>query len=324
LSRGLRDAPVGLDEGGVGCVIAVDLFAGAGGWTEGATRAGVHVAAAVNHWPIAVRSHALNHPATEHRCQDVSLLDPRDLPAHDILLASPACQGHSKARGKERPHHDASRSTAWAVVDVAEVTRPRVLLVENVPDFRRWVLYPLWREALRRLGYDVTENLLNAADFGVPQERVRLFLVGLRGKAAPAVRAPAGRKVAASEILDLAAGPWAPVNQAGRAMATLARIAAGRAAFGRRFLMPYYKSGSGLTGRSLARPIGTITTKDRWAIVDGDRMRMLVVDECRRAMAFRGDYRLLGTRADQMKQLGNAVCPPVAEEVVRQTLEAAA
>lgn len=302
-------------------MIAVDLFAGAGGWTEGATQAGVRVAAAINHWPIAVQSHALNHPGTQHRCQDVSLLDPRELPAHDILLASPACTGHTRARGRDRPHHDASRSTAWAVVDVAEVTHPRVVAVENVPEFRQWALYPMWRGALERLGYRLTENVLNASDFGVPQDRLRLFIVALLGESPVPIRVPKTRRRNAAEILDTG-GRWQPVLKPGRAEATLVRIEAGRAAFGPRFLIPFY--GNTRTGRSLGRPIGTITTKDRWAIVDGDRMRMITVAECRRAMSFRESYQLLGTRADQVKQLGNAVCPRVAREVVRQTLEAAA
>jgi DNA (cytosine-5)-methyltransferase 1 len=104
----------------------VDLFAGAGGSSTGAAQAGVRVVAAVNHWPLAVATHRRTTRASTHVCQDVALLDPRDLPAHDGLLASPACQGHSLARGTDKPHHDASRATAWCVVDVAEVTRPRV------------------------------------------------------------------------------------------------------------------------------------------------------------------------------------------------------
>ncbi|HEY0883298.1 MAG TPA: DNA cytosine methyltransferase, partial [Archangium sp.] len=54
---------------------AVDLFAGAGGWTTGARAAGVRVLMAVNHWPRAVESHAANHPETEHVCQDLALFD---------------------------------------------------------------------------------------------------------------------------------------------------------------------------------------------------------------------------------------------------------
>lgn len=301
---------------------AVDLFAGAGGWTTGATQLGIRVAAAVNHWPVAVASHQLNHPETEHRCQDVGLMDPRDLPAHDLLLASPACQGHSRARGTDKPHHDGSRATAWAVVDVAEVTRPRLLAVENVPEFQKWPLFPLWLEALRRLGYDLSLQVLNAADFGVPQERERLFVLGALGRKVPSVRSPGCRGAAANEIIDWNSPKFRPVAQL-RSAATQARIARGRARFGRRFVAPFYGSGSGLTGRSVFRPIGTITTIDRWLVVDGNRARVLTVEEDKRAMGFPAAYQLTGTRRDQIIQLGNAVCPPQASGVLEQLLEAA-
>lgn len=300
---------------------AVDLFAGAGGWTTGASQAGVNVLAAVNHWPVAVESHRLNHPGTDHRCQDVALMDPRDLPAFDLLLASPACQGHSRARGTDKPHHDASRSTAWAVVDVAEVTRPCFLAVENVPEFREWALFPLWREALQRLGYALTEQVLDASEFGVPQERRRLFVLGVLDGPAVQIRAPRRTPVPARSFIRWGAGGWSPVK--GHAENTLRRIASGRAEFGPRFVAPYYGSGSGETGRSVDRPIGTVTCLDRWAVVDSDQMRMLSVAECSDAMGFPAGYQLTGTRRDQIKQLGNAVCPPVAREVVTQILGAA-
>lgn len=80
-----------------------------------------------------------NHPDTLHVCQDLQQADWTAVPSHDLLLASPACQGHSKARGKERAHHDAQRSTAWAVVDAVECHRPSAFTVENVPEFGKWV-----------------------------------------------------------------------------------------------------------------------------------------------------------------------------------------
>lgn len=125
-------------------MIAVDLFAGLGGFTAGAERAGVPVAWAANHWPEAVEVHRRNHPATEHACQDLQQFDWRRLPRHDLLLGSPACQGFSRARGAHLPRHDVARSTAWAVVGAAEAGRPPVVLVENVPEFAAWVLYPAW------------------------------------------------------------------------------------------------------------------------------------------------------------------------------------
>lgn len=146
---------------------AIDLFAGWGGFTLGAELAGVHVAWAANHWPLAVEAHSVNHPRTEHACQDLRQADWTALPSYELLLASPACQGHSQAsQPKRRRYHDAMRATAWAVVDCADVTEPRALVVENVPDFRRWRLYPLWREALEALGFRLQEHVVRASHHG--------------------------------------------------------------------------------------------------------------------------------------------------------------
>src|SRR5690606_12739929 len=108
---------------------AIDLFAGAGGFSTGAAMAGCEGVWAANHWPEAVRWHAANHPDAEHVCQDLHQARWEDVPAHDLMLASPCCQGHSKARGKAHgnPQHDASRSTAWAVVSAAEYHRPELI-----------------------------------------------------------------------------------------------------------------------------------------------------------------------------------------------------
>lgn len=300
----------------------VDLFAGLGGWTTGATAAGAHVVWAADHWPAAVRWHAANHSDTAHACQDLQKADWRDVPAHDLLLASPACQGHSDARGKDRPHDDALRSTAWAVVAAAETCRPAVLVVENVPEFRRWLCYPAWCSALSALGYALDELLLDAADSGVPQNRERLFVVGARGPSPLRLRLPAVEHVAAESIIETW-HRWADIARPGRAPRTLARIARARQEIGPRCLTPYYGGGSGLTGRSLSRPLGTVTTLDRWALIDGDRMRMLQPSELRAAMGFPGSTMLPPDRRTAIKLLGNAVCPPVAEAIVRALMAAA-
>ena len=86
---------------------AIDLFAGLGGNSEGARQAGVKVGWAANHWQSAADVHADNHPDTQHACQDLHQADWTRVPTHDLLMASPACQGHTHARGKERPHRKA-------------------------------------------------------------------------------------------------------------------------------------------------------------------------------------------------------------------------
>lgn len=295
---------------------AVDLFAGAGGFTEGATQAGAVVVWAANHWADAVQVHTDNHPEVAHACQDLQQANWDEVPAHDLLLASPACQGHSKARGKDRAHHDATRSTAWAVVSALEHHRPEAAIVENVAEFMRWVLFPAWCGAVRALGYAISPHHLDAADFGVPQHRERVFLLLTKSEAPLSLRLEQQAHVPISTVLDFSAGSWSMIDKQGRASATLERVKRGRQTFGDRFVMPYYGNGSGLTGRAIDRPIGTITTKDRWALVDGNRMRMMSKDEVRGGMGFRASYRLPTNRRRAIHMLGNAVCPAVPRAMI--------
>src|SRR5690625_5452047 len=148
-----------------------------GGFSEGATAAGVDVLWAANHWPAGVEVHAANHPNTRHLIQDLHEADWTQVPEHDGLMASPACQGHSRARGKDRPHHDAARNTAWAVVNAAVVLRPPVIICENVPEWTSWVLMPALRKALEALVYSMADHIVGAGDHRVPQNRVRVFII---------------------------------------------------------------------------------------------------------------------------------------------------
>lgn len=302
---------------------AIDLFAGAGGFSTGARMAGIDVVWAANHWPAAVAIHAQNHPGAEHACQDLHQANWQDVPAHDILMASPCCQGHSKARGKANgnPQHDASRSTAWAVVSAAEYHRPAFAVIENVPEFTRWALYPAWCAAMDALGYALTPMIVDAADHGVAQHRDRLFIVAARAKHPLMIDLPKRAHVPARDIIDFGGGNWQPIDKPGRATNTLDRIAAGRRQHGDRFISSYYGNERG--GRSIHRPVGTITTRDRHAIIDGDRMRMFSAQECRAAMGFPDDYILPAAHRDAVHMLGNAVCPPAARDVITTMLEAA-
>lgn len=100
---------------------AIDLFAGAGGFSTGAAMAGCNVVWAANHWQAAVDVHAANHPGTEHACQDLQQADWRNVPGHDLLLASPACQGHSPARGMEAATGEKLPPAPWAFSPADEV-----------------------------------------------------------------------------------------------------------------------------------------------------------------------------------------------------------
>lgn len=301
---------------------AVDLFAGAGGFTTGAQAAGVRVLACGNHWPEAIAIHEANHPDVEHICANLLELDMGRLPAHDLLLASPACQGWSQVgQPTRRPKHEADRNTAWAVICAAEAHRPRTILMENVPDMQRWVLWPQWLKCLEGLGYVVREHVFDTADFGVPQNRRRLILSARLGEALDLV-SPDVTHVPASSIIDwddTDGRGWAPVRS--KTAGVRERVSAGRRkGLGQRFLVHY---DSYHTGRSLDRPIGTITTKDQWALVRGKEIRMLTRRELARAMSFDAAYQLPRSKKMAVKMLGNAIPPTFARELCRQALEAA-
>lgn len=306
---------------------AVDLFAGAGGFSTGATLAGVDVVWAANHWPEAVAAHKQNHPTTEHVCQDLHQADWTKVPAHDILLASPACTGHTHARGKDRPHHDAARSTAWAVVSALECHRTQVAVVENVPQFLDWVLYPSWLDALKRVGYTVAPHTVDSADFGVAQHRERVFLVLTRSKKPLHLEFEKRQHVPVDSILQWNKFKWSPLYTETRSPATV-RQAETCLARGDRGIFAYYKADR-LRGavRSLSKPMGTVTTHSRFGLVRrgvaGPEVRMVQVPEYVTAMGFPRDYKLPSNQALATQMLGNAVVPAVASEFISKIKRAA-
>lgn len=300
---------------------AADLFGGYGGFQLGAILAGVDVVYAANHDPLCVRTSKAANPSAEHVCQDLRQADWTTLPAFDLLLASPACQGHSRgSQPRRRRYHDAMRATAWAVVDCAEVTRPSAVIVENVPSFVEWELFPLWREAWRLLGYHFSERVLTATRFGVPQRRDRWFATCTRKPGA--IELPTGApevEPAFEPLIDWAAPGWRRRRKA--SPGAQRRMNDGEARCGRRFLSQHT---TGHKGVPLSEPIRTITTKDQWVLVDGDCYRPLTMREYARGMDFPDSFRLpAAARSVVVRGLGNAVPRRMAAAVIAATARAA-
>lgn len=295
----------------------VDLFAGCGGFTAGAEMAGAKPIWAANHWPLAVRTHSTNHPSVQHECQDLMQKNWLELPEYDLLTASPVCTGHSMGSQPRRgPQHEAMRTTAWAVVECVEQTRPKAFLVENVEQFAAWQLFDLWFAALERLGYHVTAQVLNASRCGVPQRRKRLIVAGNLIKKIE-IREPGTDELAFDGCLDLD-GKWKPIAKAGADARE--RMATAALWHGGRCLVQHV---TGHRGIPLSEPIRTITTKAQWCLVDGDRYRWLTPRELARGMSFPDTYWFPedATIADQKKLIGNAIPPLMAKAAVEQILQ---
>jgi DNA (cytosine-5)-methyltransferase 1 len=184
----------------------VDLFAGGGGASLGIHQAlGCSPLFALNHDPAAIEMHRENHPHTEHAISDVFEIDPRKeefayLSDLDALWASPDCRHFSKAKGAALVSAKV-RGLAWSTIAWLKAKQPRILFLENVEEFQTWG--PIHRDPehpehgrpiqarkgetfrkfiakLEALGYRAEWRTLNAADYGAPTARRRLFLIARR------------------------------------------------------------------------------------------------------------------------------------------------
>ena len=175
--------------------LIIDNFAGGGGASTGIELAtGYSVDIAINHDPEAIRMHKANHPNTKHYCENVWAVDPvKACGGHPVALAwfSPDCKHFSKAKGG-KPKDKNIRGLAWVACRWAGLVRPRVIMLENVEEFKTWG--PLGRrhhpikakrgktfekfvQQLTDLGYEVEFRELVAADYGAPTMRKRFFMI---------------------------------------------------------------------------------------------------------------------------------------------------
>lgn len=163
-----------------------DGFCGAGGSSQGAAAVdNVEVVMAMNHWRLAVDSHQVNFPDAAHDVADISQARPERYPTTDILWMSPECTNHTQAKGRRAaaaqpdlfgeslPDEaaDRSRATMWDVVRFAEYHRYRAVIVENVVEVARWIMFPAWLQAWRLLGY--THQFVYLSSMHAPAVRTR-------------------------------------------------------------------------------------------------------------------------------------------------------
>lgn len=175
--------------------LIVDNFAGGGGASTGIELAtGYSVDVAINHDPEAIKMHRANHPNAKHYCEDVWQVDPVEAcQGHPVALAwfSPDCKHFSKAKGG-KPKDKFIRGLAWVACRWAGLVRPRVIMLENVEEFKTWgplnrshrqikakqgVTFKKFVSQLEALGYEVQFRELVAADYGAPTMRKRFFLI---------------------------------------------------------------------------------------------------------------------------------------------------
>lgn len=309
----------------------LDMFCGAGGSSAGARAAGCTTVHAIDAWDLAALTFQENfrHATVDNRRITDDGRPSRRLREQeiDLILASPECTNHSPAKGSA-PRCEDSRSTSRYVLSYAAALKPRWVVLENVVQLRNWSGYQDLINRLQGLGYHINVQVLDAADFGVPQTRRRLFVVCDRDRPPPPIKTRVTKYRSALNAVCLD-GPWAskPLRAPGRAVGTLERAQRGIDAVGRNpFLIVYYGSDGSGGWQTLDRPLRTLTTLDRFGLVTWQgrepMLRMLQVDELRKAMGFPDSYLFdVGSRRDRIKLIGNAVAAPVMTAIVETLSE---
>ena len=360
----------------------MDLFAGCGGLSLGLDEAGFEVVLSVDHDPVALETHRHNLPGP---ALDLDLSEPGRIDALigllegipiDLVAGGPPCQpfsraGRSKIRSLvadgTRPESD-ERAELWqSFLEVVERLEPRAVLMENVPDMAlgdELLVLRVMIERLERLGYAADARLLEAKDFGIPQHRQRLILVGVRGSADFCWPERSNRPVTLRQSIG-------DLPKLGRLTGALEmETGAPRTAFQRRArrdlkgdrtlwdhvtrpvreddreafrrLKPGMRYGdlpehlrryrsdifndkyNRLAWDEVSRSITAHIAKDGYWYIHPSELRTLTVREAARIQTFPDDFRFAGTRSHAFRQIGNAVPPLLGEVVGKEILRSLA
>jgi len=309
----------------------IDLFCGGGFGGRGAVSGGGTPLLAIDSWDLATETYKDNFPEADVICSPIEELDPHSLAKKytpDVLLTSPECTSHSIARGA-KPGTEKSRETAIGILPWLDAMSPRWLIVENVNRMKKWDRHNELVETIEEAGYKVNDLFLNAADFGTPQSRKRMFLICDRNGSvitADDLKAIHRRQHKTAKQILAPEGTYTstPLYKPGRAKATIDRAerAINQLGKGQDFVVVYYGSDYAGGWQSLDVPLRTVTTVDRFGLVTWKKgkpyLRMLQPDELLRAMGANKHKLTQGSRREKVKLCGNGVCSPVLEIIFKK------
>jgi DNA (cytosine-5)-methyltransferase 1 len=191
----------------------VDLFAGAGGMSEGFEKAGFLIVAAVDNNPNAVKTYAMNHPNTRTLCKDIREIEASELVRNteyslddiDVVIGGPPCEGFSTV-GYRRP--DDPRNTLFdEFLRIVKSVQPKAIVIENVIgllSMEKGKVVERVKEIIEEMNYKVKMGVLNAADYGVPQMRQRVFFLGINTGVSPSFPSPTHREKSPQQLLPTA------------------------------------------------------------------------------------------------------------------------
>lgn len=339
----------------------IDLFAGVGGLSLGFKMAGFNIVLANEYDESIAKAYKFNHPNTKMIIADI-----KHLPIEstftcyrgnvDVIVGGPPCQGFSQ-KGQRKTINDERNFLFRYFVEVVKYIQPRYFVMENVPNlltaangfFREEI-----NELFKTLGYSLNMGVLNAADYGVPQNRRRAFIIGKKGTPAPNFPKPYNHRVtiwdAISDLAYLSSGEGSEeqdyrfeaqseyqekMRYGSKRLYNHVATRHSKLALERLSMIPPNSGKEVLPKEHLTKSIysGTWTRmgKDEVSVTITTRFdtpssgkfthpflnRAITVREAARLQSFPDSFRFLGTKSSQMKQVGNAVPPLLAKEIAK-------
>lgn len=303
---------------------AVDVFCGAGGLTCGFKLAGFNTILGIDNDPTAIETFKSNNKESKIICKDITkitrteIIEALDGKKIDLVIGGPPCQGFSMA-GRRDPS-DPRNSLFKDFLRIVTYIMPEIFVIENVFGLismrtsKNEKVIDIIRTEAERLGYTLTYTVLNAANFGVPQKRKRVFIIGsmvgkfdIKDKSR--IKQIPVKTILAQKYKIPQKYFYSKKRIAGFIRREKLNKKRGRG-FGWQFLNPekpsytiparYWKDGSDALIR----------------YKNGD-IRMLTPKECASIQSFPDSYIFAGSEIQKYKQIGNAVPPSLAKAVAK-------
>lgn len=333
----------------------IDLFCGCGGLSLGFEKAGFNILLGIDAWEDAITTFNYNHKNSKGICSDLSTLNPKDIESQlngksvDVIIGGPPCQGFSVA-GK-RIVDDERNKLYKNFVRFVEYFKPKAFMMENVPNILS-IGGGIVRDAIVKdfsdLGYKVVYKILTASDYGVPQNRRRTFFVGFRNGTdfyfpQPTIESKVTSKEAISDLPDetVLDGEKYPVAPQSNYQKLMRKNANGL--YNHRVTVHTEQTKRIIAmvpdgGNYKDLPVELQQTRKvhiAWTRLDSSKPsftidcghnhhfhykynRVPTVRESARIQSFPDDFIFLGKLGSQLRQVGNAVPPLMAEEIAKE------
>jgi len=312
----------------------IDLFAGIGGFRSGFEKHGCKCVFTSEIDSHAQEMYGLNYGDRVH--SDITQIDEKEIPNHDILLAGFPCQPFSIA-GEKKGFNDTRGTLFFDIERILKEKKPKVVVLENVKHFKshdKGNTIKVVLTALQELGYTTNWQVLNAKDFGVPQNRERTIIVGaLNGVEFDFSKLEKKAPITIKDILEerddfeyLDESEYTLIENPKRQPSGL--IFAGYRNKNMRtkgvrenteHLSRVHKQPNRIYSSDGTHPtLSSQESAGRYYIYHQEKVRKLTIKECYRLMGFPDDFKLIGSKAKLYNRIGNSIVIPMVEEIAKQ------